>query len=75
MAPNILLFEKYGAQNDMKCFFWRPLLFGFFFSGKFGRIQAKPFAPPKIYLLLHLCLGGTVDAKNWYVKENNGQTQ
>jgi len=47
MAPNILLFEKYGAQNDMKCFFWRPLLFGFFFQASLGEFRQNPSHPPK----------------------------
>jgi len=37
---------------------WRP------FSGKFREIWAKSFAPPKICLLLHLCLVPSVMRKS-----------
>ena len=42
-------------ENERSRFFWKVIFFGVFWAslGKFGK---KSFTPPKICLLLHLCL-------------------
>jgi len=42
MAPNMLWFENNGARIDMKSFLETK-----YFSGKFGRLQAKLLRTPK----------------------------
>ena len=69
MAPNVLWFEKNGAQriqNHMKAFYWRSSQKRSswesirtdscpkIFWAIFGKFGQKSFAPPKICLLLHL---------------------
>ena len=53
----VLWFEKmHPTWKEMPSFFFLEVIFfGVFFRASLGKFVQKSFAPPKIYLLLHLC--------------------
>ena len=55
MAPNMVWFNKMAPKMTWRAFFWKSLFLESFRTslGEFGQ---KSFAPPKIRLLLHLCM-------------------
>ena len=44
-----------------------------FFSGKFREIRVKSFAPPKLFLLLHLWKAMGFQGLHWFQKVGSGK--